>query len=109
MRAWNDTWAVPPAGSDRPRSWIEDPTIVAVPVGVGAAVTPMSETPAGAMRFADPSCCVPVSFTRVNVSVRVDPAGRGWGETSAAYGLDVLSANAGIAIATTAANVTAMI
>ena len=52
---------MPPGGSERSRSWTEFPTTVAVPVGEGdEALT--SVKPAGAVRFEDPSCWVPVSF-----------------------------------------------
>ena len=51
--------------------------------------------PGGNVRFADPSCWVPVSLVKVAVNVVVAPAGTAAGAITTAYGFFELAASAG--------------
>ena len=78
----------PPGGNPRPRSWRTLPAIVAEPAplstGAGGA---WSVNPAGGVRFAEPSCCVPVRFLKVAVNETVPPPFTMAGAMVREYGL----------------------
>jgi hypothetical protein len=90
---FTDTAVEAPGGVARSRSAIVLPSRVAVPTG--GAPTEIGVNPAGSVRFADPSCCVAVSFVKVAVNVAVEPAGTVPGAITTAYGLLAVSASAG--------------
>ena len=92
-RALTDTEVEAPGGVARSRSCTVLPTSVAVPTD--GAPTERGVNPAGNVRFADPSCWVPVSLVRVAVNVVVAPAGTAAGAITTAYGFFELAASAG--------------
>jgi hypothetical protein len=90
---FTDTAVEAPGGVARSRSMIVLPFSVAIPTG--GEPTESAVKPAGSVTFADPSCCVAVSFVKVAVNVAVEPAGTEPDAITSAYGLLVVSASAG--------------